>query len=184
MLWYTIEFSWAIFEEKSRRGSLYYFEYNKMGLNISFTLFLNIYPFINREIQGNCSLWTMCCINWSKPLTEKPVPLKFPWQSAIALYEKKNMHLRIISYSFTQNKVPSLSSLTYTPSSFNQHGKEISFLFCFHRTHNKRSIPNRQLIHNLRFRKVRLAIVILYFLLSWTYLQFRSYYNLHYYFSR
>ena len=53
---YCNKFSRDIFEEKSRRGSLYYFEDNKMGLNISFALFFNIYSFINREIHGNCSL--------------------------------------------------------------------------------------------------------------------------------
>ena len=92
----------------------------------------------------------MCCINKSKPLTGKPDSLTILWQSAIALYEKKE---RAFADNFltlrTQNKVPPLSSLTYTPSSFNQHGKETSFLFCFDRTHNKHSIPNRRLIHKV-----------------------------------
>ena len=65
MLWHTVAFSWDIFEEKSRPGSLYYFEDNKMGFNISFVLFffyLPLYQLLTERFMAiadfqQCVIW-------------------------------------------------------------------------------------------------------------------------------
>ena len=50
-----LSFLEAFFEQKSRRGSLHYFEDNKMGFNISFSLFFLSTPLPSayREIHDN-----------------------------------------------------------------------------------------------------------------------------------